>query len=88
MTKGSAGCALTIESDRIATLYKSDENRMDSVWGPFIQSFPAAYEALYQEKPITCATTGTIFKGIPAPKAVVMDVRISFSNNTSESAYH
>jgi len=92
MTNGSAACVLTIDSelDRIATLCKSDENRTDLIWDPFVQSYPTLYEALYQNKPITCATTGTIFEGIPAPRAVVMDVRISFFNNTSESepAYH
>ena len=44
------------------------------------QSYPAAYEILLQEKPTTCATTRTKFESVPAPAAVILDVRVSSSN--------
>jgi hypothetical protein len=43
------------------------------------QTYPAAYETLYQGKPLTCATTGEVFDAVPPPIAVIIDVRISYS---------
>ena len=36
--------------------------------------YPAAYQTLYDAKPITCSVTGTTFDAIPAPCAAVLDV--------------
>ena len=36
--------------------------------------YPAAYETLYQGRPITCATTGEIFDAVPPPVVVIIDV--------------
>ncbi|KAJ7047239.1 UDP-Glycosyltransferase/glycogen phosphorylase [Mycena alexandri] len=40
---------------------------------PFAETYPAAYEKLHLEKPITCATTGTTFNVAPTPVAIIMD---------------
>lgn len=37
-------------------------------------AYPAAYQTLYEAKPITCSVTGIIFDAIPAPSAAVLDV--------------
>ena len=37
-------------------------------------AYPAAYQTLYEAKPITCSVTGTIFDAVPAPCAAVLDV--------------
>ena len=37
-------------------------------------AYPAAYQTLYDAKPITCSVTGTTFDAIPAPCAAVLDV--------------
>ena len=37
-------------------------------------AYPAAYQTLYEAKPITCSVTGTTFDAIPAPCAAVLDV--------------
>ena len=37
-------------------------------------AYPAAYQTLYEAKPVTCSVTGTTFDAIPAPCAVVLDV--------------
>ena len=34
------------------------------------------YQTLYQAKPITCSATGTTFSAVPAPCAVIIDVRV------------
>ena len=40
-------------------------------------AYPAAYQTLYEAKPITCSVTGTTFDSVPAPCAVILDVSIS-----------
>ena len=37
-------------------------------------AYLAAYQTLYETKPITCSVTGTTFDAVPAPCAVVLDV--------------
>ena len=37
-------------------------------------AYPAAYQTLYEAKPITCSVTGTTFDAVPAPCAAVLDV--------------
>ena len=37
-------------------------------------AYPAAYQTLYEAKPITCPVTGTTFDAVPAPRAAVLDV--------------
>ena len=39
-------------------------------------AYPAAYQTLYQAKPITCSVTSTTFDALPAPCAVVLDVSL------------
>ena len=40
----------------------------------FNDAYPAAYQTLYQAKPIACSVTGTTFDAVPAPCAVILDV--------------
>jgi hypothetical protein len=42
----------------------------------FADAYPAAYQTLYQAKPITCSVKGTTFDALPAPCAVVLDVSV------------
>jgi hypothetical protein len=37
-------------------------------------AYHAAYQTLYEAKPITCPITDTTFDAVPAPCAVVLDV--------------
>ena len=37
-------------------------------------AYPAAYQTLYEAKPITCSVTGKLFDAVPAPCAAVLDV--------------
>ena len=37
-------------------------------------AYPAAYQTLYEAKPITCSVTGTTFDAVSAPCAAVLDV--------------
>ena len=37
-------------------------------------AYPAAYQTLYEAKPITCSVTGKTFDAVPAPCAAVLDV--------------
>ena len=39
----------------------------------FEEAYPAAYETLYQARPITCSVTGRTFDAVPAPSAVILD---------------
>ena len=39
-------------------------------------TYPAAYQTLYQAKPITCSVTGTTFDAVPVPCAVILDVSL------------
>ena len=68
---------LTVELDRVVTLFQSDDLNVLTLWMPFVESYAKAYETLRQGKSITCPTTGTIFESVPAPVVVIMDVRIS-----------
>ena len=42
----------------------------------FFDAYPAAYQNLYQAKPITCSVTGTTFDAVPAPCAAILDVSV------------
>ena len=50
------------------------------------EAYPAAYQTLYDAKPITCSLTGTTFDAVPAPCAVVLDV--SQSTDILLPAFH
>ena len=39
-------------------------------------AYPAAYQTLYQAKPITCSVTGATFDAVPVPCAVILDVSL------------
>ena len=57
----------------------------------FADAYPAAYQTLYQAKPITCSVTGTIFDALPAPCAVILDVSVRSTvilPNSSWLAFH
>lgn len=41
----------------------------------FAEAYPPTFQTLYEARPITCMATGTTFEAIPAPRAVIMDVR-------------
>ena len=77
-------CVLTVELDRVVTLFQSDDFNVLTLWMLFIESYANAYETLRQRKSITCPTTGIIFESVPAPVVVITDARISsFSSFTS-----
>jgi hypothetical protein len=40
----------------------------------FADTYPTAYQTLYEAKPITCSITGTVFDALPTPCAVILDV--------------
>ena len=42
----------------------------------FPNAYPAAYQTLYEAKPITCSVTNTTFDAVPAPCAVILDVSL------------
>ena len=42
----------------------------------FADAYPAAYQTLYEAKPITCSITGTTFDAVPPPCAVILDVSL------------
>ena len=48
----------------------------------FADSYPAAYQTLYEAKPITCSVTGTTFDALPAPCAVILDVSMPITVNS------
>jgi len=66
------------ERERIISMFKSSDSDIFKLIKPFAESYPAAYGALSQARPLTCTTTGTTFDGVPAPVAVIMDVRFSY----------
>ena len=55
----------------------------------FADAYPAAYQTLYEAKPITCSTTSTTFDAVPAPCAVILDVSLPmpryYDSNTNSS---
>ncbi|KAJ6460357.1 hypothetical protein C8R47DRAFT_1242821 [Mycena vitilis] len=58
---------------RVASMFDSWETQIFQLIKPFAESYPVAYETLYLEKPIQCATTGVTFDAAPAPAAVILD---------------
>ncbi|KAH8087202.1 UDP-Glycosyltransferase/glycogen phosphorylase [Cristinia sonorae] len=42
----------------------------------YLEVFALAYRQLFEEKPVTCATTGTEYPAIPSPKTVVFDFMV------------
>ena len=42
----------------------------------FADAYPAAYQTLYEAKPITCSVTSTTFDAVLAPCAVILDVSL------------
>ena len=49
----------------------------------FTDAYPAAYQILYQAKPITCSVTGTTFSAVSTPCAVILDVSVQTTVNNS-----
>jgi hypothetical protein len=45
----------------------------------FSDAYPAAYQTLYDAKPITCSVTGTTFDAAPTPCVVILDVGTSIT---------
>ena len=58
-----------------SNLIASGVNPMDEI-NLFIDAYPAAYQTLYEAKPITCSVMGTTFDAVPAPCAVILDVSL------------
>ncbi|KAJ7019485.1 UDP-Glycosyltransferase/glycogen phosphorylase [Mycena alexandri] len=58
---------------RVVSMFDSTETQIFQLIKPFAETYPAAYEKLHLEKPITCATTGTTFNAAPTPVAIIMD---------------
>jgi hypothetical protein len=56
--------------------FDTQEPDMFKVMGEFIGAYAPAYQTLLQEKPITCAKTGSTFEAVPAPTAIIMDVSL------------
>ena len=46
----------------------------------FADAYPAAYQTLYQAKPITCSVTGTTFDAVSAPRAAILDVSLPMNH--------
>ena len=42
----------------------------------FADAYAAAYQTLYEAKPITCSVTSTTFDAVPAPRAVILNVSL------------
>ena len=42
----------------------------------FADAYPAAYQTLYEAKPITCSVTDTTFDAVPPPCVVILDVSL------------
>ncbi|KAF8194649.1 hypothetical protein BJ912DRAFT_924123 [Pholiota molesta] len=61
------------ERIRIVAPFDTQEPDMFKVMGEFIGAYAPAYQTLLQEKPITCAKTGSTFEAVPAPTAIIMD---------------
>jgi hypothetical protein len=76
-TNAPSDCALTLKPGRVVSMFHSSDKQLFTLIRPFTESYPAAYDTLLQAKPITCATSGITFAAVPAPVAVIMDVRSS-----------
>ncbi|KAF9486599.1 UDP-Glycosyltransferase/glycogen phosphorylase [Pholiota conissans] len=61
------------ERIRVVAPFNTQEHDMFKVMKENIAAYPAAYQTLLEEKPITCVKTGTTFEAVPAPTAIVMD---------------
>lgn len=60
--------------------FDTQEHDMLKVMGEFIAAYPTAYQTLLEERPFTCAKTGKSYDAVPAPIAIIMDVRSPWSN--------
>ncbi|KAJ7233496.1 hypothetical protein C8J57DRAFT_1577725 [Mycena rebaudengoi] len=58
---------------RVVSLFASAETQFTNLFPPHAAAYPAAYAKLVREETITCATTGTTFKALPAPTALIAD---------------
>ncbi|KAJ7265620.1 hypothetical protein C8J57DRAFT_390312 [Mycena rebaudengoi] len=58
---------------RVASLFDSAEKDIFNLFAPLAEAYPAAYAKLARGEAITCATTGTTFKALPAPAALITD---------------
>jgi len=52
--------------------FSNDIDTVDTL-NVFAGTYPAAYQTLYEAKPITCSVTDTTFDAVPAPCAVILD---------------
>jgi len=58
---------------RILATFQADGNLID-LNKPTGETFTIAYEALVQEKPLTCAVKGATFDAVLGPTTVIADV--------------
>ncbi|KAJ7242105.1 hypothetical protein C8J57DRAFT_1726485 [Mycena rebaudengoi] len=58
---------------RVVSLFDSAETQIFNLFAPHAEAYPAAYAKLARSEAITCATTGTTFKALPAPAALIAD---------------
>ena len=53
----------------------------------FADTYPAAYQTLYEAKPITCSLTSTTFDAVRAPCAVILDVSLPIYDSSTNSSW-
>ncbi|KAJ7242108.1 UDP-Glycosyltransferase/glycogen phosphorylase [Mycena rebaudengoi] len=58
---------------RVVSLFDSAETQIFDLFAPHAEAYPAAYAKLARGEAITCATTGTTFKALPPPAALIAD---------------
>ncbi|KAJ7263480.1 hypothetical protein C8J57DRAFT_1629583, partial [Mycena rebaudengoi] len=58
---------------RVVSLFNSAETQVFDLFAPHAEAYPAAYAKLARGEAITCSTTGTTFKALPPPAALIAD---------------
>ncbi|PPQ89615.1 hypothetical protein CVT25_012532 [Psilocybe cyanescens] len=58
---------------RVFSSYSSNAEDPFSLMGPLIQTYPAIYQALVENKPVSCSVTKTVFDAVSPPDVVVLD---------------
>lgn len=69
----SSESSKALQRIRILSPYPSNGEDMFRAMKTFAEAYPAAYQTLYEAKPITCSATGTMFDAVPAPSAAILD---------------
>ncbi|KAF8797535.1 UDP-Glycosyltransferase/glycogen phosphorylase [Phlegmacium glaucopus] len=65
--------AKALQRIRILSPCPSNDAEMFDAVKIFADAYPAAYQTLYEAKPITCSVTGTTFDAVPAPSLAILD---------------